>query len=51
MWGETNRKARWIKRHIRGDLQDGGRVRRGDHFPPHKSEIHPHVQQLLQNTY
>ena len=24
------------KEHIRGDLQDGRRVRRGDHLPPHK---------------
>ena len=34
------------------DLQDGGGVRRGDHLPPtNTSEIHLHVEQLLQNTY
>ena len=36
----------------RGDLQDGGRVRRGNHLTPHKYiRIHLHVEQLLQNTY
>ena len=34
------------------ELQDGRRVRRGDQLLPHKSsEMHLHVEQLLQNTY
>ena len=35
-----------------GDLQDGGGLRRGDHLLcTNTSEIHLHVEQLLQNTY
>ena len=26
----------YINKHSRGDSQDGGGVRRGDHLPPHK---------------
>ena len=41
-----------LKSVIRGHVQDGRGVRRGDHLPPHKYiKIHLHVEQLLQNTY
>ena len=41
-----------IKTSLGGDLQDGRRVRCGDHMlPTYISEIHLHVEQLLQNTY
>ena len=41
-----------LKRKSEGRLQDGREVRHGDHLPPtNTSKLHPHVEQLLQNTY
>ena len=41
-----------VKKEMRGDLQDSGGVRRGDHLPPHKYiRKQLHVEQLLQDTY
>ena len=45
-WNKSQKDKSW------GDLQDGRRVRRGDHLPPHKYiRNNLHVEILLQNTY